>query len=75
MTDRYVLFGNPVEHSPSPRVHAAFAAQTGQDMTYDRLLVPLGSSRRRRARSSPQEGAAAMSPCRSRPMPMPSPAA
>jgi len=42
MTDRYVLFGNPVEHSPSPRVHAAFAAQTGQDMTYDRLLVPLG---------------------------------
>lgn len=42
MTDRYVLFGNPVEHSPSPRVHAAFAAQTGQDMSYDRLLVPLG---------------------------------
>ena len=42
MTDRYVLFGNPVEHSPSPRVHAAFAAQTGQDLTYERLLVPLG---------------------------------
>lgn len=42
MTDRYVLFGNPVAHSPSPTVHAAFAAQTGQDMTYDRLLVPLG---------------------------------
>ncbi|MFZ5653816.1 MAG: shikimate dehydrogenase [Pseudomonadota bacterium] len=42
MTDRYVLFGNPVAHSPSPRVHAAFAAQTGQDLSYDRLLVPLG---------------------------------
>lgn len=42
MTDRYVLFGNPVAHSPSPLVHAAFAAQTGQDMTYERLLVPLG---------------------------------
>ncbi|MGB5145643.1 MAG: shikimate dehydrogenase [Porticoccaceae bacterium] len=42
MTDRYVLFGNPVAHSPSPGVHAAFAAQTGQDLRYDRHLVPLG---------------------------------
>ena len=42
MTDRYVLFGNPVAHSPSPGVHAAFAAQTGQDLRYDRQLVPLG---------------------------------
>lgn len=42
MTDRYVLFGNPVAHSPSPVVHAAFAAQTAQDLRYDRLLVPLG---------------------------------
>ncbi|MGE3296876.1 MAG: shikimate dehydrogenase [Porticoccaceae bacterium] len=42
MTDRYVLFGNPVAHSPSPGVHAAFAAQTGQDLRYDRHWVPLG---------------------------------
>jgi shikimate dehydrogenase len=42
VTDRYVLFGNPVAHSPSPVVHAAFAAQTGQDLRYDRQLVPLG---------------------------------
>jgi shikimate dehydrogenase len=42
VTDRYVLFGNPVAHSPSPGVHAAFAAQTGQDLRYDRHWVPLG---------------------------------
>lgn len=42
MTDRYVVFGNPVAHSLSPGVHAAFAAQTGQDLRYDRHWVPLG---------------------------------
>ncbi len=42
MTDRYVVAGNPVAHSRSPLIHARFAAQTGQDMEYRRLLVPLG---------------------------------
>ena len=41
MTDRYVLFGNPVAHSKSPRIHALFAAATGQDMSYETLLAPL----------------------------------
>ncbi len=41
MTDRYVLFGNPVAHSLSPAIHAAFAAQSGQDMSYERQLVAL----------------------------------
>jgi shikimate dehydrogenase len=36
--DRYVLAGNPVAHSLSPFIHARFAEQTGQAMTYDRLL-------------------------------------
>jgi shikimate dehydrogenase len=40
--DRYVVIGNPVAHSKSPEIHARFAAQTGQNLVYERLLVPLG---------------------------------
>jgi shikimate dehydrogenase len=41
MRDRYVVIGNPVAHSQSPRIHALFAAATGQDMRYETLLAPL----------------------------------
>lgn len=35
--DRYAVIGHPVEHSLSPRIHAAFARQTGAVMAYGRI--------------------------------------
>lgn len=42
---RLAVIGNPVAHSRSPEIHAAFAIQAGIDVRYVRILAPLDGFR------------------------------
>ena len=42
MTDKYLVFGNPVEHSLSPQLHTFFATCTHQDLEYTNCKVEEG---------------------------------
>src|SRR5579875_2366726 len=42
MSDAYAVFGHPIGHSKSPRIHMAFARACGEDIRYAAIEAPPG---------------------------------
>ena len=56
---RYAVVGHPVEHSLSPLIHAEFARQTGERMSYEKLPLPRATRSQGRCSASPPAAGAA----------------
>jgi shikimate dehydrogenase len=56
---RYAVFGDPIAHSLSPRIHAAFSKQTGIALTYSAIHAPAPAFESQLAQFSRDGGAGA----------------
>ena len=58
MSRRYVVIGNPVAHSLSPRIHRLFARAAGHAISYETLLAPAFRPAAERFFAAPDSGGA-----------------
>ena len=58
-TPKYAVFGHPIAHSKSPRIHALFAESLGQKIDYGKRLAPLDDFAGELARFSSEGGVGA----------------
>lgn len=68
--DRYAVLGNPIQHSFSPEIHQSFAAELGENISYEKIEVPIGQFAEKRKSSSMRATRAATSRCPSSSMPI-----